>query len=197
MRIPLLAAVAIVGIVLTGNVAAVAQSDELPVQHKKVFGYQDPETGVFKALNRGESNAVDFATIAPTTGTIDVNVTITLKTALPTGGSIACVADFIALSENALTASILSYNEEAAVKATVSGSTATCKVAIPYSWLIPPASTTVLNSLSGSLTVTMGVPGTTTATVPILTRSNSQNILTGGKIPATGATTTYAVAVTL
>ena len=69
------------GAMLSGS--AFAQSDS---GHKKVLGYQDAETGEFRPLEK----IVPDVTTAPTTGEFEVTFTITLKSTVPTGGSVLC-----------------------------------------------------------------------------------------------------------
>jgi len=141
MRIrPLLAYAAVMlALTLAGPALASAQSAEAGSRHNKVFGYQDPETGVFHPL----STATPDVSTPATTGTIELVMTITLKTALPKGGAVLCGVDLTAFSENLSTYTISDWYEEAYTAATVSGSTATCTVNVPYSWVLPAASVLV------------------------------------------------------
>jgi hypothetical protein len=197
MRFVRFVVIAMVGLSLAAS-AAMAQSDEaVSGSQKKVFGYQDPKTGVFHQLGNREVLEPDVTT-APTTGTVDVVVTITLKTALPKGGSIVCDASLIASSISETTASVATYEEALAEVATVSGSTATCTIKIPYSWALPAASTTVVNAMDGNVDVIMSAaPTTATPAAGLFSRSSLHSFAQNAKIPAAGATTSYAVAVTL
>jgi hypothetical protein len=193
MRLSRFYVVALLVLGLTASTSAFAQSQT----HKKVFGFQDPETGEFHAFNYHSGVVPDVTTTTPTVGQITINVTITLKTAVPTGFKVLCGANLSVTSVATNPVNINIYEEEANDYATVSGSTATCKVVIPYSWLLQASTTTdpVSNSLGGDLTVEIGDP-TATTTVPQLVRLHSQPIPTGGKIPP-AATTTYTMAATL
>lgn len=119
-------------------------------------------------------------TTATTTysGTIEVTVTITLKKALPKGDSVACNVDATASSVSETSAANLAYDESATSLATVSGSTATCKVNIPFPWVLLTPSTTVVSSLDGGLEVIMYSPTATTITTELqdLVREHSRAI---------------------
>jgi hypothetical protein len=169
---------------LFGSVAASAQSDDESVANK-VIGYQDNK-GVFHPLNR----VAPDTTTPPSSGTIEVTITTTLKTAVPTGGAVYCGVSLTATSESLSTSlSIAIWEESASVQATVSAGKATCTVLIPYSWNIPPASATVMNSLSANYEVgiipsTQKIVGTT-----ILGSRTSIGPVPGlTKIPATSST---------
>jgi hypothetical protein len=180
---------------LTGGLRAVAQEESsAPAIPHKVLGYQD-KAGVFHPFQHAEPET----TPAATTGTFVISITVTLDTAVPSGGSVYCFTDILATSvaesnpEGAAT-----YEESNYVKATVSGSTATCSIKTPYSWNLPAASSTTLNSIGGTYTVAI-VPSTTTvvASGGISARSSTADIPGLTKIPATGATTNIAFKATL
>jgi len=175
-----------------GSTAAIAQTSSHT--NKPVLGYQDPETGVFKPLEK----VVPEAATAAVTGTIELTMTITLKTPVPTGGKVACSSGVSAISISLTTAQATTYEESASAFATVSGATASCTINIPYSWLIPPSSTTVQNSLTGSYTAEIIGPASTTVIVTSpFARSSSSEFLTSKTIPATGTTSKFTVNVTL
>jgi hypothetical protein len=192
MRIFSLAAIAaiLVGATLiSGSALAAAQEDEQNVPAKKILGYQDPRTGAFHPL----VNAVPDATLAPTTGSVDLTLTISLKTALPSGGKIICGSEISASSQNETTFAESIWIEEAYSVATVSGSTAKCTVNVPYSFLVPAASALVKNALTGSYTVEMVNAGTALPSVVVYLNGPFYN----GSIPTTGATTNVAQNVTI
>ena len=183
-------------VTLGGSVLALAQTATRPVG-RKIFGYQDSKTGVFHRTG----SSIDPSTLAPAatttyTGTIEATINITLKTALPKGDVIVCSVDAFADSEGA--AGSLDYEEDAASTAAVSGSTATCKVNIPFSWVLFTPSTTTTDSLTGSLEVIMYSPTATTITelVEDFTREHSQPITINGGKPGNG-TLAVTTAVTL
>lgn len=165
---------------------------------RKVFGFQD-KTGIFHPL--GQSPDLMESPVVTTTyiGTISVTVTVTLKTPLPTGDKVACSVDAIASSDNTLNPlASVTYDEIATSNATVSGSTAICKVNIPYSWVLLTPSTSIINSLDGSLDVIMYSPTATTisALLANAVREHSRAITINGGKPGDG-TFTVSAAVTL
>jgi hypothetical protein len=182
---------------LGGSAIAHAQTANAPFQ-KKVFGFQDSRTGVFHPLGQSPDLSENPAATTTYSGTIEVTVTITLKTALPKGDSVACSVDAIAISESETTAASVTYDEIATSVATVSGSTATCKVNIPYSWVLLTPSTTVIDSLDGSLDVIMYSPTATTLTTILedLVREHTQAITINGGKPGDG-TLSVSAAVTI
>ncbi len=181
---------------LGGSILALAQTANRP-SARKVFGFQDSKTGTFHPL--GTADITDAAAATTTyTGTVEATVTITLKTALPTGDKIACTVTADASSDNETAGTLFDYGETASSIATVSGSTATCKVNIPFSWVLFTPSTTVVNGLQGDLEVIMFSP-TATVTSELaadFVREHSQPITINAGKPADG-TLAVAVAVTL
>lgn len=121
-----------------------------------MFGYQDTKTGTFHALSKA---AVDAAT-SPTTATATFDVTFNLKliSTFAKGTTAYCEAFVTVTSFNETTDKEVSYEEEATGSVALSGSTATCTATIPYSWLLPAASSTVQETLGGSYTVFVGTP---------------------------------------
>lgn len=188
--------IAFLGMVMVAGAAAYAQ--DLSVhQTKKLFGFQDPVSGEFHPLGKGQRLIPDAATTAPTTGTLEVVVTIALKTPLPKGGSVLCSTDFIASSFSLTTGAATSYTETAEAIATVAGAGAKCTLKIPYSWVLAPASSTIHTTLDGSLGVSMIGATTTTVLEGEVLRGHGQDIVSATKLPANGAVTVYDVNATL
>lgn len=180
---------------LGGSVTAHAQTAN---SGRKVFGFQD-RTGTFHPLGQSPDLMENPAVTTTYTGTIEVTVTVTLKTPLPTGDKVACSVDAIASSDNTLNPlASVTYDEIATSNATVSGSTATCKVNIPYSWVLLTPSTTVINSLDGNLDVIMYSPTATTIGSLLVNavREHSQAITINGGKPGDN-TLTVSAAVTI
>jgi hypothetical protein len=197
MRLQSVALVAAIALGALGSNIARAQTANAPFQ-KKTFGFQDSR-GNFHPLGNQFDPMADPTTATTTyAGTIAVTVTITLKTALPSGDKVACSVDAIASSISETTAANIAYDESAASLATVSGSTATCKVNIPYSWVLLTPSTTVLDSLDGSLDVIMYSPTATTITnlLQNFVREHTQAITINNGKPGDG-TLTVTAAVTI
>ena len=69
MRILSLAVIAAItlGVTLAGSPSSAAQSGNANSPHKKILGYQNPETGEFEPLARA---VPDASSTAPTTGTV-------------------------------------------------------------------------------------------------------------------------------
>jgi len=182
-----------------GSVLALAQTALRPATTTKTFGFQDSR-GTFHPLGAMPDASDATASTTTYTGTIETTVTITLKTALPKGGTVGCRVDADPSSDGA--SGDVSYEESASSVATVSGSTATCKVNIPFSWLLFTPSTvsgkTQINTITGSLDVTMYSP-VTTSIVGLeedVARDHTQVIVINGGVVADG-TLTVAAAVTL
>ena len=152
-----------------------------------ILGYFDPQTGAFRPLPQAVPDDADLPPAATTfTGTINVTITVTLKTTTIT--NVTCQIGTSTV--DAITSgAAVSYNESDSVTATGSGATRTCKLSIPYSWVLStqPADTmsTTYIVLGGATTV--GSPTRTAGRGPLDTR----------KVPANGATTTLTAAVTL
>ncbi len=192
------ALVAVIALALLGGSVLASAQTANPLSPRRVFGFQDSKTGVFHPL--GNSADITDAAAATTTyaGTIEATVTITLKTALPTGDKVACTVTADASSENETAGTIFDYDESASSIATVSGSTATCKVNIPFSWVLFTPSTTVINGLQSGLEVIMFSPTATVTTelAADFVREHTQPITINAGKPADGVLT-VAVAVTL
>jgi hypothetical protein len=159
-----------------------------------VFGYQDAKTGTFHALSKA---AVD-ATTSPTTGTFDVTFNLKLVSTFAKGTTAYCEAFVTVTSFNETTDKEVSYEEEATGSVALSGSTATCTATIPYSWLLPAASSTVQETLGGSYTVFAGTPVADNGiTIAGVGRLSSSQFLAATSVPASGTTSKYSVNVTL
>jgi len=179
-------------VALCGSVLANAQSE---TEHKKIVGYQDADTGQFHPLDKEVPEAT---TTAPTTGEYEVTFTIALKSPVPTGGSVLCGTTIIVSADSLTTGTGNAYTESSYAVAKVSGSTATCTVNTPYSWLLPAASSTTEAILGGSYTLSILPPSGTTLTIATLEgRSSSSSFLSAKAVPATGTTTKLSVSATL
>jgi hypothetical protein len=149
-----------------------------------ILGYLDPHTGAFRAVSPAAEEGPDVAAITTFGGTVNLTITITLKTTGLT--NIFCV-EGVAVVDG--TTSPRVFDESNTVAATGTGSTRTCKLSIPYSWGLTTQSTDNMNttySVSGS-TGTSGLPQRTSSLSPVDTR----------KVPANGAVTTLTASVTL
>jgi hypothetical protein len=127
------------------------------------------------------------ASVPPTGGKFVINIAITIQSLLPASSIIACSVT-ASVGDLALKPT-LSIFEVASANATVTGTSATCTVTIPYSW---PLATPASDSVGLSYYVTATAP----ATPNLLLRQTSQPI-TVITVPANGATTTQDVAATI
>jgi hypothetical protein len=119
------------------------------------------------------------------TGTFVYNITITIKSTLPTSDTIDCTGS--AFTQDISSAS--SIQELASVAASRSGSTASCKVTIPYAWPLASASSdTVI--LEYQITVPAGL-----ASLP--NRESNIEFATLSGVPASGTTTSETIAATI
>jgi hypothetical protein len=124
------------------------------------------------------------ASVATYTGTIVTSFTITIdSTGLPTT-KMACVV------QTALTDSGNSFKELAESNATVSGSTATCTVKLPYSWTLSDASTDTI-SIEYDVVTPTTLPTTNASPGRYSRRTFSI------AVPANGATTDETIDVTI
>ena len=142
-----------------------------------------------------DENANPAAAPTATNGTFVANFTVKLVTPVPSGYQVQCYLYATVIEESATTGTISNEIEDTAgVKATVSGSTATCSVKVPYAWyLSTPSSDTVGLTYYLYIENASAVNGTGEA------RSSSQYVPGAGaiKVPANNATTTYSIAATL
>ncbi len=175
---------------LLGLVAAgVAQNAEVqksPVApSSSSFGYLDPKTGIFHSLVR-QPRSVEEPAITPTTGRIQINVTITVAASLPANAVIECEA-FGGVDDPTEG----EFSNTFTITATRSGNKATCSMPIPYIWyLATPGSDTVVFDLEVSATAgTTGTAGyySETFSAPQITM----------KVPANGAITVENVTTTI
>jgi len=166
-------------------------------QHREL-GYYDRTTGAFTPVKPEATDNAEPATTATVTGEFEFTINITLKSTLPKNGIVGCDAD--AYITDPVTE--LSYAETGAAVATGSGSTWTCKVTIPYSWILTsPITAADVVGLDYDATLIEGYEatatnGTGTVVEGIPLRSSGHDLGTI-KLPASGATTTETIAVTL
>lgn len=155
-----------------------------PASTNGALGYFDYSTGAFRPVHQMEDFDSDsLAAISAQAGTITVNFTVTVKSAIPAGSPITC-----GVSANVTEASFTAINiisEAAAVAATRSGNTAKCTVTIPYNW-------TVLNPATAKLSLSYTLSASKAGTTGLLIRSSNGSIASI-PVPASGATTTQTV----
>ena len=158
-----------------------------PASTNGALGYFDYSTGAFRPVGQmGVFDSDSLAAANPQTGTIIVNFTVTIKSAIPATSLINCGVTAIVTDIDIPTASVNLITETAIVVATRTGNTAKCTVTIPYSW-------TVFNSATARVSLTYSLSGgKATATTGLLTRASSGGIA-NIPVPANGSTTTQAV----
>lgn len=188
------AAIAAIALSVTfaGAVTAGAQSESS--QDRRIYGYQDSQTGVFHAI---DEVTPDAATTPTFTGTIEVTFHITIKSHFSKTPIIECGVGAVASSIGASSsgATVVDYTEEGYSSGTASSSTATCVVTIPYSWTLPQASATVHDSVTASYSVSATTG--TAATGGYTLRSEGSSVLSLKQIPASGTVTKSTINVTL
>jgi hypothetical protein len=148
-----------------------------------ILGYLDPHTGAFRPVP-SDSESANPNALTTFTGTITVNLTITVKTTSLT--KFSCTAEVSVIDQ--VETSPRGYEESADATATGSGATRTCTLTIPYAWALGTQS-------SDSMTISYVAFGTGTSTETA--RTSGLSPLDTAKVPANGATTTLTAAVTL
>jgi hypothetical protein len=138
------------------------------------------------------------ATTGATTGTVEVTYSIKLVSTFAKGTTFNCSSSLSGLQITSKGASA-SYGESESVVATVSGSTATCVTTIPYSWVLLPASTSLLSeTFNGQYSVSaIQIPSSVSTETGITSRSSSGTFVALTTIPSSGTTSKYTVNVTL
>ena len=173
-------ALTLVAVVLIASFAMAQNGPERP----GILGYLDPHTGAFRPVPSAAEEGPEAA--APTTfgGTVNLTITITLKTAGLT--NITC-SEEVTVTDGTTSPRI--FDESNTVAATGTGSTRTCKLSIPYSWGLTTQPTDIMStsySVFGS-TGTSGLPQRSSVLTPLDTRT----------APANGTITTLTASVTL
>lgn len=187
----------VVSLVLCLAPLGFGQFKSTPQVKHPMLGYYDPATGVFIPVHQEAVDAQDAlpATVTPTTGEFVFNFTLTVKSTIPKNAVIGCSAH-VSVGETAYAASEMATG----IAKLVSGTTYSCSATIPYSWLLSTPT-------SDSVSITYGTAlqygyqatatnGTATAVEPLSAR-DSQHSAASIKVPANGATTTEAIAITM
>jgi hypothetical protein len=146
------------------------------------------------ALLLSQSSEFAAAAVTPTTGTFVVNFTVGLKSTLPKNSVLVCAVSAL-VSEAAP-----GISQKATGVGTISGSTGTCKITMPYSWALATPTTDKVG-VSYSVEIDYGLQvtatnGTTTVAQPITLDRVGENLGTIN-VPLNGATTTESVSATL
>jgi hypothetical protein len=161
---------------------------------RHVLGYYDPAAGTFSPVHQPAAD-FDPATATTETGDLIVKFTITVKSTIPANGVVGCTA-------TASTGDAAGdYEERASGVATlVKGATYSCSAIIHYSWLLDTPTSDKI-SFTGTASIDYGYQltaynGSGTVVEPIESRGSTPSI-TAISVPASGATTTVDVSVTL
>jgi len=152
-----------------------------PTCARGALGYFDYSTGAFRPISQmGEFDSESVAAANPQTGTLIINLTITIKSAIPAASPISCNISATVMDISSAGANVIM--ETASVNGTRTGNTAKCTVKIPYSW-------TVFNLASATMDLSYSVSG---GKAGGLMRSSSGGIASI-PVPADGSTTTQTV----
>jgi len=159
-----------------------------------ILGYFNQDTGLFEPLRTAVQDT-ELPPVAATTGTLVFNFTITMKSAFPKNGIITCSAAGAVIET--------SYSTDEAgfgIAKLVSGTTYSCGVSMPYSWLLnTPATDKIILSYKAQVNEAVQITatnGTGTNVVVSAGRASSQTTASIA-VPANGAITTKTVSVTL
>jgi len=172
---------------------------------KRLFGYQDLQTGAFHALPHPE--AATASTVV--TGEYEIIFIVTIRSSFPKGTDIGCEADIEEDSSATLDVSPYEIDKGfsevgSASVAPGTASSVECVVRIPYSWLIPTSTATekFTTTVSGSYTVYAFNPsGTGTGIINSILeegyRSSSSTLAIPAALSKTGSITSLTVDATL
>jgi len=157
-----------------------------------VPGYYDPKTGTFKPLIT--PNVIPNVTTVTRDGTFVANVTLTIKSDIPTSSPI-----YVELDANTTDGTSLglynSYDESATKEATrTSAGAAHVSISVPYSW--PHLLTPTKDAVSLTYYVYAGTL-VSAGTAFAFDRTSIQSLATLPAIPANGATTTETIGTTI
>jgi hypothetical protein len=151
-------------------------------------GFLNPKTHTFHA--RVAPQVVPDASSAKTyTGTLKYAFTVKLDTSVSSTEALVCVANADVYDGTGTDY----YEETSAGTATVSGSTGTCTVSIPYSWSLVDGSTDTV-SLSYELVI---VPTSSSSVLAEFSRRDHSSELPAIAVPVSGATTNIPISATL
>ncbi len=177
---------------LSVGIASTALS-QLPAPRKP--GTPEPDAQPGSRLQRTVADENANATPAATNGTLVARFTVKLVTPVPSGHQVQCGLTASVDDENKSTYTIDNHiYDTASTKASVSGSTATCTVTIPYSWYLSNLSTDTVQ-----LTYSLYILNASATNGSGEARTSSQFVPGAGaiKVPANNATTTFNIAATL
>ena len=173
---------------------SVAQlATQAPSPHH-ILGFFNQDTGLFEPLRTAAQDS-ELPPVAATTGTLVFNFTITVKSAIPKNGIITCSA------AGAVIETSYSTDETGfGIAKLVSGTTYSCSVSMPYSWLLnTPTSDKIILSYKAQVNEAIQITATNgTGTNVLVTAGRASSQTTASiPVPANGATTTENVSLTL
>jgi hypothetical protein len=177
----------IVGVVVCALSSQVGWSQQAsPANPHRTLGYFDYATGAFRPV--GQMDYFDSSSVAAANaqaGTLVVNFTITIRSAIPTTTPIFCNVSALVTEVSASGVNLI--QEDAVVAATRTGNMAKCTVTIPYSWV-------VVNPVTASVTLSYNLIATKTpaGTTGFVSRLSTGTIASI-PVPANGGTTTETV----
>jgi hypothetical protein len=153
-----------------------------------IQGYLDPKTGAFHPLPHPADPDAEPPVLTTYAGKLVFNFTITVNATIAAAAKITCQASASVLDVST-TGSFNDIAESATVVAVRSGSTATCTVAIPYSWNLASGPT---DTIAMSYQI-QGPAEVAAATAALPARVSIRENLATIKVPVTGTTTTETV----
>jgi len=155
-------------------------------------GYLDPKTGQFTTRIQADEPAADQGSAiadvkySVMTGTWDFSIAVTLKTTPQSGDLLICEVSLGTFDQVTL-----DYGESDVVAVTSPGSSATCNLKIPYSWVLTaPTTDTVSISYDVSLYHAYAVAG---VPYPQISRHTDHTYSDAYKMPLNGATTNISI----
>ena len=172
------------------SLSSAAQSTDGSTPQRRVLGYEGSD-GLFHPMLRA---VPDASTSTTHTGTVQLTIKITVKSSFPSGTKNSFVCNGT-LSNTILSATEVptgvDYDESASSFATGSGTSYSCVVNIPYSWVIPYSATGGQIILTGGYTVS--VVNSVTTAGPAVLRTASGDFLSAAYLLTNGATSKYTV----
>jgi len=203
MRMISCVALAVLTAIVPACVLAQTEPSGDPVPRHVAWSY-DPAHGTMQVVPQpgvvvpGKLTSSTASPAKTYTGTVDVVFTVKLISAQILGETVRCSASVLleyqvieTVSPGSLLLAIGSPSNSQGVDAVVSGSTASCKFTIPYSWTVPASTTTTqvtVQGISGSVGISTGELNTS-GVVGRTFRSTSMALEGPTTIPPDGTTT--------
>jgi hypothetical protein len=159
----------------------------------EIPGYLNPKTGTFRPRLTPAATPAATPKYTTYTGTLEFEFTITVDSKIPSGQEVDCeaTASLVDIPTEGSNENVIT--EGATAIASVSGTTATCTVKIPYSWSLANAAEDEV-SLSYQLAI---VPASITNETDATPVRRSTQDLAPITVPKTGTTTTKDIDATI